>query len=527
LFFALAAFVAAAHIVYDGRMLLDHDLFFLDNFVSVNNYHMDDRSVLWSLSDYFTNYSNESCYVLPNMLLQTLTGVVHVNLYLLRAFNVLFMLPFLWGVWKIGEQLADRRAGWLCVAAAMSLPIFDDYSRSYDFHFHALAFLLPAHALLLAEFEKISSPRRYALIGACIGLAISTHTISLLESAPLFLFAALNLMRKQRHRPQLIARLGTMILFMLLTALPVLNGIYGYFLEKVNFIRPAHHDLSTLLTTFNGSMMAQMFAEFIGPRFLLLGGALTLFSLLQWFGKWRFRWPDLYLGFCVAFYGVLALDIILNQGNKHDGMIVYAMILPWLIATTYNLFAAAGRRRAVALLTAVVLCVGAWEKAESLRVFPPGGRAVDDAIRADSRKWLNVEKDWMWASNDAFRDLQLPRQSAAECRVYKITPDGSLDERDPTVVIIPLSSAAGLFGRRLDCKNPDRQPKMRYEAFLLPDERLPGSVIAALSERLRTNGGETRYLYITNAKGQFGLGVYQALIVIAKLPPMEKAAPSG
>ncbi len=527
LFFALAAFVAAVHVVYDSRMMLDHDLFFYQNFLFSNYYYIDNPGLYASLAGYFTDYHSESCYVLPNIVLHLVTGVTHVNLYFLRAFNAFYLLLFLWGSWKIGEQLADRRAGWLCVVAALSLPIFDDYSRSFDFHFHALAFLLPAHALLLAELGKIGSWTRYALIGACVGLAISTHTISLLESAPIFLFAALNLYRKLRHHPRWIVRLGTMILFTLLTAVPVFNGLYDYYLVKSSYLLPAGDGLIPLVRSFNASLLAGMVHEFVGPRFLLLGGVLTVFSLFQWIGKRRFRFQDLYLGFCVAFYAALGLDIILNGGNKHDGMIFYAMILPWLIATTYSLFAIAGMRRAVALLTAAVLIVGVWEKTESLRVFPPNGRAVDDEVRPDSRRWLNVQKDWMWATNDVLRDMGIARHAAVDCRVRDFAPGGVVSERDPALVIPLFSSTAGLFGRRLDCENPDLPPSLRFEAFPLPDEHLPPPVIAALRERLRENDGETRYLYFSNAAGQLGLGVYQALIVISKLPPTREAEPSG
>ncbi|HPQ69474.1 MAG TPA: glycosyltransferase family 39 protein [bacterium] len=519
--------MAVVHIVGDGRMLLDHDLFFYQHFLFSNYYYMDNPGLYTSLLEYFTDYTNESCYVLPNLVLHLIAGVVPVSLYFLRTFNLVFLLLFLWGSWKIGEQLADRRAGWLCVVAALSLPIFDDYSRSYDFHFHALAFLLPAHALLLAELGKISSWSRYALIGACVGLAISTHTISLLESAPIFLFAALNLYRKLRHNPQWIARLGAMILFTLLTAVPVFNGLYDYYLAKSVYLLPTGDGLTPLVGSFNASLLAGMIDEFVGLRFLILGGVLTLLSLFQWIGKRRFRFQDFYMGFCVAFYAALALDIILNGGNKHDGMIFYAMILPWLIATTHSLFAAAGMRRAVALLTAAVLLIGVWEKAESLRVFPLSGRAVNDEVRPDSRRWLNVQKDWMWASNDALSQMNIPRHASVDCRAYDVDTDGSIDERNSSIFIHIFSSVGSLFGRRLDCENPDLPPSLRFEMFLLPEQPPPPSVIAALSERLRGNGGETRYLYFTSAKGQFGLGVYQALIVITKLPPTEETAPSG
>lgn len=529
LFFGLTGFVAIVHLLYDGRVLLDHDLFFYKQFLSANSIYLHCDGIYNTVFDYFTNYTNESCYILPNLMLQLAAGLVHIDLYFLRAFNLPFFLLFLLGSYKIGEILANRTAGWLCAVAAASLPIFDVYSRSFDFHFHAMAFITWANVILLQEFSKPSSWRRYALLGTCLGLAILTHTISLLESAPIFVFAFINLMRHQGRNIQSVTRLGILVLYTLVVALPIFIGLYDYSLAKARFVMPMMPFSKMNLTVLSPDYFNQTILDYVGFRFLIFYAVLAAISAYWLIWKKQFRFKETYLAVCILFYGALSLNILLNYGNRQDTIIFYTLIPPLLIASTYRFFAAGnGRQWGIALLTFALLFVGTLEKTEALQSFSLTRQPLAHEPYNDSRRWLSAHKDWMWKSVETLREMNVNKYARVEYQVVRVDDNGEQTTMENTdFVSIPLAYTAGLFRLQLDQIIADQKPRVRFEVFLLPDGRLPASTISALRRRLLQSPeediGEVRWRYFAQPIQNISLSVDHFLIIISTTKKAEAA----
>lgn len=169
-FLIVMAIAHAVYFLYDSRWIVDHDDFYLRGFA--------DGRVLGP-------------YPLVNGLLTVIYTLVPASPIWLAAVAFLFYAFLVVGAWALARELAvDDEAALGAALVVACLPLLDNHSRKFFLQHYPTTWLL--WSLFFAARLRRSVNQSGSIVGL-LGTAFAaqlTHPLAILESAPIFVFAA-------------------------------------------------------------------------------------------------------------------------------------------------------------------------------------------------------------------------------------------------------------------------------------------------------------------------------------------------
>ncbi|HPQ69473.1 MAG TPA: glycosyltransferase family 39 protein [bacterium] len=399
-FVLLSLGVHLAHSVYDGRIFFDHDWYFTETFHDFLNAppHGFGKFADWLRID----LPGGTYYPLINLGLGLISSIKPINLFMYRSFNLLFLALLMFGAYRLGALLADRRAGLLCAVALAALPVIDDASRSFNPHFHAAAFMLLACAFTVRVMQKPELRLAYPAIGVLCGLAVMTHPISLMQSSLVFGFLFLLAVSRKNLRGNAL-RFVTALACFLLVAQPFLRALPGYSREKSLFLlNPATS--APLLAAMAKDWLIDISFGFFGPWFLFVFGLFLVVGLHHVFAAKDRRLDDLFLMISLLFNASLSLVTRFSGGFTNDFLLFACLAAVLLPAIAWRELQRLPRwRKFVPLMILLLFMAASMQKSAALTTYPSGDSLEYRARFLPSRGRLVSEPGWLLRTMDELR----------------------------------------------------------------------------------------------------------------------------
>ncbi|HPM76193.1 MAG TPA: glycosyltransferase family 39 protein [bacterium] len=480
------------HAVYDGRIIFDHDFFFIGSFHDMFN--PPQRGIGPMTNWLFQTYPKSTNYPLVIFLLGLTASIAPLKLFMYRIFNLIFIALLMGAAYRAGSLLSDRRGGLLCAALISALAAIDETSRTFNVHFHAAVLMLFVHASII---QLINQPKRftpYLLTGVFCGLAVLTHPISFLQSMPVFGFLFL-WMFTQKRSFGVILRLAAALGAFALISYTFLTNLFGYGDEKGGYLfHPTENPalIIHLSKQWLNYFTMNLYGMWLWPLF---AGLLVIF-IYHVVKTMDHRYDDLFLVVSLLCNALLSYVIFICGGN-----IVDVLLLPCLAAVLFPAIAwrefnrtHAGRLALPLLIMAVFLAVIA-QKSAAISVCP------HDAIC--SRRHLVIQADWQLELMRKMNQASLPPNLDLEIKrnFVNVTPPPD-EEKINRDYLLFIKTGMQLAGREIVAQPSSATTRVNLELNLKQTPWTAREAAAQLRAGLGTDPAkyDEAYWYVGNGE---------------------------
>lgn len=447
---SLLILLALVHFLYggfDGRLVIDHDDYYLQHF---GDHH---RNTPAELALHLVD--GTTLYIGVNGLLMFLDLTVGMNAFIYRALPFIFYILLVLGAFAIGKELGDEKLGLISAFLVATIPLADNLSRKYFLQHDQACLLIWAYWLALQIARGRWSWGRLVGCGLIVGLAEWVHPLAFLQSIPIFIFLLLfpRLAGEQKpsDKTKAYATAFLVPLIAFLFALPLVLHVVGHSAESERIFALVFGQKQLAVFNEQWTFFRSLY-DFYGFPYLIVLSVFVLPALYALFSK-----IELPLTFFVATM-VFQLGLtmyFLDRGLAPIGFSMFYLLLPMSLLACLSRFIQRWNGPPIlkisftTIAVASILLIGLWEKTTALRDVQPD-RSFP-TLSAKDRRTLIITEDMAWRVAAVVDEMASKTRVALGGHHWQLGSDNQwvsnpTDDRHSFSV---LTLMAGIHGREL------------------------------------------------------------------------------